>query len=437
MFFSQRQFYDETGTTLPVLSVACYHIATMKPYDGSAEIQSDARTSQVHISRILSLIEAFKQVFGIIVLSQSLAAINHIQEHLLILLLNAEDDFAAIRRIFKGIRQQIGYRLIQLVAVYPCIHRRLWHLQPDMNTTQVGIIGEERNQTLRKLHQVGFPAREVHLMLVQASLVENLIHQGEQSLCVSVDGINIRLIFLSISQSLLQFLQRLHNQRQRRTDIVGGIDEELHLCLFQISLLLAQKNNDNGSREAENQEEIDELRPNGKKPRCQHIQIDHLIIHRILAVAIGTHFYTIMSIRQTCEVEVIVSSRIADPFAPIDAILEHDVTHALIIKQGEAEHYRLEIRRNTQIISDKRSHLSIKQHTRQINGGRFLIIILYLRRPKISQSFGVSITDNPIRCRTYYSRQIFLGQESVSLFKREKRLSFTIITPDTLRSTHP
>ena len=73
-------------------------------------------------------------------------------------------------------------------------------------------------------------------MLVQASLVENLIHQGEQTLCVSVDGINIRLIFLSISQSLLQFLQRLHNQSKRRTDIVGGIDEELHLGLFQVCL---------------------------------------------------------------------------------------------------------------------------------------------------------------------------------------------------------
>ena len=72
-----------------------------------------------------------------------------------------------------------------------------------MNTTQVGIVSEERNQSLRKLHQVGFPAREVHLMLVQASLVENLIHQGEQTLGVSVDGINIFMILLNISQSLL------------------------------------------------------------------------------------------------------------------------------------------------------------------------------------------------------------------------------------------
>ena len=246
-------------------------------------------------------------------------------------------------------------------------------------------------------------------MLVQTSLVENLIHQGEQTLCVSVDGINILMILLSISQSLLQFLQRLHNQRKRRTDIVGGIDEELHLSLFQISLLLAQKNNDNGSREAENHEEKDEFRPNGKIPRRQHIQVDHLIMHRVLAVAIGTHFYTIMSIRQTCEVEAIVASRIADPFAPVDAILKHDVAHALIIKQGETENYRLEIRRNTQLIFNKRSHLSIKQHTRQINSRHFLIIILYLRRPKISQSFRVSITDNSIRCRTYYSCLIFLG----------------------------
>ena len=274
-------------------------------------------------------------------------------------------------------------------------------------------------------------------MLVQASLVENLIHQGEQTLCVSVHGINIFMILLSISQSLLQFLQRLHNQSKRRTDIVGGIDEELHLSLFKISFFLVQIDKDDSSHKAENQDQIDKLSPNCEIPRCQHVQFYHLIVYRVLAVAIGTHFYTIMSMRQTCEVEAIVSSRIADPFAPVDAILEHDVTHALIIKLGEAEHYRLEIRRNTQIISNKRSHLSIKQHTRQINGRRFLIIILYLRRPKISQSFGVSITDNPIRCRTYYSSQIFLGQESVTLFKREKQLSFTRITPDTLRSTHP
>ena len=218
---------------------------------------------------------------------------------------------------------------------------------------------------------------------------------------------------------------------------MGGIDEELHLYLFQVSLLLAQINKDNSSHETENQEQIDEFRPNGKIPRRQHVQVDHLIMCGVLAVAIGTHFYTIMSIRQTCEVEAIVASRIADPFAPVDAILKHDVAHALIIKQGETENYRLEIRRNTQLIFNKRSHLSIKQHTRQINSRHFLIIILYLRRPKISQSFGVSITDNPIRCRTYYSCLIFLGQESVTLFKREKRLSFTIITPDTLCSTQP
>ena len=89
-------------------------------------------------------------------------------------------------------------------------------------------------------------------MLVQASLVENLIHQGEQTLCVSVHGINIFMILLSISQSLLQFLQRLHNQSKRRTDIVGGIDDELHLSLFKISFFLVQIDKDDSSHKAEN-----------------------------------------------------------------------------------------------------------------------------------------------------------------------------------------
>ena len=378
MLFSQRQFYDETSTALPVFTIACIHIATMKSYYGTAQIQADVRTVQVHISRVLTLIETLKQGLAIIVLSQSLATINHIQEHFISLLLDAEDNLSAIRRIFKGIRQQIGYRLIQFIAVYPCIHRLLWHFKFNLNAAQVSIIGEERNQALRKLHQVGFPAREVHLMLIQTSLVENLVHQGEQALGVSIYSINICLIFLSISQSLLQFLQRLHNQRKRRTDIMGGIDEELHFSLFQVSLLLAKINIDNGSRETKNQKQIDELSPNGKIPRCQHIQVYHLIIYRVLTVAIGTHLYTIMSIRQTCEIEAIVASRIADPSTPVDAILEHDVAHVLIIKQGETEHYRLEIGRNTQIISNKRSHLPIKQHSREIDSRHLPVLILYL-----------------------------------------------------------
>ena len=38
-------------------------------------------------------------------------------------------------------------------------------------------------------------------------------------------------------------------------------------------------------------------------------------------VAIGTHLYTIMSIQKTCEIEVIVTSRIADLFSPVDVFL--------------------------------------------------------------------------------------------------------------------
>ena len=38
-------------------------------------------------------------------------------------------------------------------------------------------------------------------------------------------------------------------------------------------------------------------------------------------VAIGTHLYTVMSIQKTCEIEVIVASRIADPFFPVDVFL--------------------------------------------------------------------------------------------------------------------
>ena len=98
---------------------------------------------------------------------------------------------------------------------------------------------------------------------------------------------------------------------------MGGIDEELHLSLFKISFFLVQIDKDDSSHKAENQDQIDKLSPNCEIPRCQHVQFYHLIVYRVLTVAIGTHLYTIMSIRQTSEVKAIVASRIADPFATI------------------------------------------------------------------------------------------------------------------------
>ncbi len=145
----------------PSSRLRAVNITTMKPYNGPAQIQADARTSpdayQQNSFPDRSVQTGFwhHRSFPIPCRYQSHTGAPSYPAFSM-----RKHDFAAIRRIFKGIRQQIGYRLIQLVAVYPCIHRRLWHLQLDINTTQVGIVSEERNQSLRKLHQVGFPARE-------------------------------------------------------------------------------------------------------------------------------------------------------------------------------------------------------------------------------------------------------------------------------------
>ena len=216
MCLALQEFDGETSAVLAVSPVLGINLTTMQTNDGTAKIQSDARTSQMHIGRVAALIETLKKLTGICVTSKSLATVDDIETHLLvIILIDTHDDFSTIRCIFEGIGEQVGYRLVQLVAVYPNLHRFLGHIQNQLDATQVGIIGIKRYESLGVIHEIGLSAVQVHLVLVDATLVQDLVHQGEQSLRITVDGIDVILALRIILQVLLQFLQRFHDEGQR------------------------------------------------------------------------------------------------------------------------------------------------------------------------------------------------------------------------------
>lgn len=57
---------------------------------------------------------------------------------------------------------------------------------------------------------------------------------------VALYGLYIPLVLLILRNILFQLLQRTHDKRQRRLDIVCGVDEEAHLRFLQLRSLTSE-----------------------------------------------------------------------------------------------------------------------------------------------------------------------------------------------------
>ena len=79
----------------------------------------------------------------------------------------------------------------------------------------------------------------LHLLLVDLADVENLVHEILDTTGIVLNGLQF---FLHVFAQVLpqQLVQRTHDERQRRADVVGSVDEEFHLVLVQLLTALAE-----------------------------------------------------------------------------------------------------------------------------------------------------------------------------------------------------
>ena len=83
------------------------------------------------------------------------------------------------------------------------------------------------------LHHISLLTLKLHLLFVYLTDIQNLIYQVLNALGIMFDGLQLCL-YLTSKIMAQQLMQWPHDQRQWRTDIVGGIDQELHLVFIEL-----------------------------------------------------------------------------------------------------------------------------------------------------------------------------------------------------------
>ena len=153
--------------------------------------------------------------------------------------------------------------------------------------TLVGGIFVRLKQIAHILYHIGFLALQLHLLAVHLTNIKYLVHQILHTLGVMLNGFQL-VGYLWIEIALQQFVQRTHDERQRRADIVRGVDEELHLILVQLLATTTNITQNQGAKRQESYTYIYNVCPRGSVPRCMHNNMENLGIG-INAVIVGSY----------------------------------------------------------------------------------------------------------------------------------------------------
>ena len=156
--------------------------------------------------------------------------------------------------------------------------------------TLTGIILVHLADAIDKLHHIRLLAMQLQLLLIYLTNIENLVHQIQDTLGIMLYGINIAqsICLISTCKATLQISQRTHDKGQRRADIMGGIDEELHFLFIHLlgsTTAIGHKYKDSQRHQNDEIDEICQLR---SVPRCTDSK-HHLFFGSVLPTLLGAN----------------------------------------------------------------------------------------------------------------------------------------------------
>ena len=278
---------------------------------------------------------------------------------------------------------------------------------------------------------------QFHLVLVYLPFVENLVYQQQQALRIAVDGVNI-LQTLLVGNARLQFLQRTHDECQRRTDIVCGIDQEPHLRLLQHLLVPALYHHEGEGGSHHDQQEIDQISQWRSVPWLFHPNRNGLGLFRVDTIAERPYLNDIFPRFHLVERDSVCSFVEREPVVtPVDTILESDVVRVLEGKQRELHRERILVVGHGEIVFHGTTALSVNNQVRQEHIPHLHITVLHITGVEGRNTIVCAKTNHSIGGLEHCAQHIFLIVQSVTIDMSYPFLGLTAVLPDTHRRAHP
>ena len=176
MRVSRREGDNDARSRGSIGSVFSFYLASMELHDVQREIQSDSRSAQFAVARVSSLIESFEETFGVLV-AKARATVNDAYFHLSAILGNPYSYFSAIKRMLKGVGDDVGEHFVEVVAVDPSHHLLFRRHDIQINSSLLGGIVKREADALDKRNKICFLTFQAHLFLVYLPHIENLVHE--------------------------------------------------------------------------------------------------------------------------------------------------------------------------------------------------------------------------------------------------------------------
>ena len=321
-------------------------------------------------------------------------------------------------------------------------------IETEGDIALAGIILVHLTDAIDEFHHIRLLTMQLQLLLVNLTYIQDLIHQIQDTFRIMLDGIDIAqgIRLISAGKTTFQVGQRTHNQCQRRTDIVRGINQEFHLFFVHLlgsTTTIGHKDIDTyGHQDGE----IDEIGQLGAIPRSTYLQYD-LFLWRIFPTLLGTHMNMIGAWLQVAQRKLIDTNRITNPVTIINTIFENHVHGIIEIHLREAQRNRMVqiaqckmitlahrlICNNDTIQFGITGHSTTAyQHTRQLQRCQRGDIILKILGIEHRETITMGEEDTVfIRVHTNTIKEFLLGK-AISSYITDKIMRIDLILPDTL-----
>ena len=202
---------DGEDATLHIFTVCSLDGAMMHLNHHLTEVQTN--TCTLDMKGMRSTIEAVEEPIGIAFDAHT--RINNLQNSSIPLAFcHAHLNGSTVIGVFEGIRQQVIYDLIKRTAVEPHIQLVNSGLIMEINVALLSCVVIRLQDITYILYHIRLLTLQLHLLLINLTDVQNLIHQVLNALGIMLDGLQLCLCLL-IKVTAQQFVQRTHDQCER------------------------------------------------------------------------------------------------------------------------------------------------------------------------------------------------------------------------------